>query len=287
MHTCVGTEMAPPTGRKPIPPALPAGGPQIAKRRWRAGSVQGDCKQQDRWFQGFDLVGRLARCLGTTTSTLTEWIAQSRRQACEHFTSVLTTNEMPSGKIIGTPTIQFGKMVGSTTRASFGHGDPAFTLRVYTRRLPSSHQRSRMDSRLARLFLPEISLRPAGMSADAHPRDGARDHQALDFGGAFEDGVDLAGTSEGRPAATAYLPSDLRFCSHPFSPLIIACQRPTEQGRSRGSCLGPVRRSSNHSVLRSILGSGRTRAAIRADRARPKGDGNTLTAPSRRSANLV
>jgi hypothetical protein len=40
-------------------------------------------------------------------------------------------------------------------------------------------------------------------------------------------------------------------------------------------------------VLRSILGSGRTRAAIRADRARPKGDGNTLTAPSRRSANLV
>jgi hypothetical protein len=35
-----------------------------------------------------------------------------------------------------------------------GHGDPGFTLRLYTHMLPSSHERARkaVDSRLARLF---------------------------------------------------------------------------------------------------------------------------------------
>jgi site-specific recombinase XerC len=35
-----------------------------------------------------------------------------------------------------------------------GHGDPGFTLRLYTHMLPSSHERVRkaVDSRLARLF---------------------------------------------------------------------------------------------------------------------------------------
>ena len=34
------------------------------------------------------------------------------------------------------------------------HGDPGFTLRIYTHMLPSSHERARkaVDSRLARLF---------------------------------------------------------------------------------------------------------------------------------------
>ncbi len=40
-----------------------------------------------------------------------------------------------------------------------GHGDPGFTLRLYTHMLPSSHERARkaVDSRLARLFSTEIS----------------------------------------------------------------------------------------------------------------------------------
>jgi hypothetical protein len=46
---------------------------------------------------------------------------------------------------------------------------------------------------------------------DAHARDGSGDDQALDLGGAFEDGVDLPGTTEGRSATTADLPSDLQF----------------------------------------------------------------------------
>ena len=35
-----------------------------------------------------------------------------------------------------------------------GHGDPGFTLRLYTHMLPSSHERARkaVDARLARLF---------------------------------------------------------------------------------------------------------------------------------------
>jgi hypothetical protein len=35
-----------------------------------------------------------------------------------------------------------------------GHGDPGFTLRLYTHMLPSSHERARkaVDPRLARLF---------------------------------------------------------------------------------------------------------------------------------------
>nr|WP_237745171.1 hypothetical protein [Kribbella catacumbae] len=41
-----------------------------------------------------------------------------------------------------------------------GHGDPGFTLRLYTHMLPSSHERARkaVDSRLARL----LSLRSHG-----------------------------------------------------------------------------------------------------------------------------
>jgi hypothetical protein len=104
-----------------------------------------------------------------------------------------------------------------------GHGDPGFTLRLYTHMLPSSHERARkaVDSRLSRLFSMEThgavtewppagpprptgNLTAASLSMtlestcdlwkhlpDAHAGDCAGDHQTLDFGGTFEDCVDL------------------------------------------------------------------------------------------------
>lgn len=51
---------------------------------------------------------------------MTEWIAQSRRQACEHWTGYITVTDVQSGEIVGTATVQLvGKMEGSTTRASW------------------------------------------------------------------------------------------------------------------------------------------------------------------------
>jgi hypothetical protein len=52
-----------------------------------------------------------------------------------------------------------------------GHGDPGFTLRLYTHMLPSSHERARkaVDSRLFRLFAMEaVTELAAGRSATTH-----------------------------------------------------------------------------------------------------------------------
>ena len=65
-------------------------------------------------------------------------------------------------------------------------------------------------------------------SADPHPRDRPRDHQPLDFRGAFEDGVDLRPRSPCFCAPHPQWRFDLRFTSQDLSPLTIASQRPTE-----------------------------------------------------------
>lgn len=53
-----------------------------------------------------------------------------------------------------------------------GHGDPGFTLRLYTHMLPSSHERARkaVDSRLARLFSMESHGAVTELAADRSPR---------------------------------------------------------------------------------------------------------------------
>jgi integrase len=56
-----------------------------------------------------------------------------------------------------------------------GHGDPGFTLRLYTHMLPSSHDRSRkaIDSRLGRLFSIAAHGAATEQAADRHLSDDA------------------------------------------------------------------------------------------------------------------
>ncbi|MEI8406419.1 MULTISPECIES: tyrosine-type recombinase/integrase [unclassified Kribbella] len=52
-----------------------------------------------------------------------------------------------------------------------GHGDPGFTLRLYTHMLPSSHERARkaVDSRLSRLFSMKAHGAVTELGADRSP----------------------------------------------------------------------------------------------------------------------
>jgi integrase len=66
-----------------------------------------------------------------------------------------------------------------------GHGDPGFTLRLYTHMLPSSHERARkaVDSRLSRLFAMEAHGAVTELAADRSPTT----HWELDGGQSLDD----------------------------------------------------------------------------------------------------
>jgi hypothetical protein len=68
-----------------------------------------------------------------------------------------------------------------------GHGDPGFTLRLYTHMLPSSHERARkgIDSRLSRLF----SIAADGAATEQAPRRHLADHVDQDPGPHHELGL--------------------------------------------------------------------------------------------------
>ncbi len=67
---------------------------------------------------------------------------------------------------------------------------------------------------------------------DAHAGDGSGDHQTLDFGGAFEDGVDLLGARQNSPARSTDPSLTCGFATRHLPSVPTACRRPTELSRN-------------------------------------------------------
>jgi hypothetical protein len=115
-----------------------------------------------------------------------------------------------------------------------GHGDPGFTLRLYTHMLPSSHERARkaVHSRLARLFSLKSRSDLRRHLPDAHAGDRAGDYQALDLARAFEDGVDLFPRACDLGREPRMLPPTCSLVVHRCSLIIDVRRRLTEQRRN-------------------------------------------------------